>query len=144
MSTVGAITVLHSFADTSIAADGSSPRGVAQISSGLLIGATSSGGNSNTGTVYTYNPTSTEYKQIWLIPGNRYGINSATGSTPMSVLLVQNVVFVTCAYGGANGIGSIMTMNIDGSNIVNRLNFTSSTSGRSPQAAMVRMTEHQA
>ncbi|MEO8147788.1 MAG: choice-of-anchor tandem repeat GloVer-containing protein, partial [Bacteroidia bacterium] len=84
--------------------------GLIQASNGLLYGTTSDGGNSNLGTIFSYNPSNGLFAKV-----RNFGFT--TGSRPWHSGLVQasnGLLYGVASNGGANGSGVIYSLNTTG------------------------------
>jgi uncharacterized repeat protein (TIGR03803 family) len=120
-------TNLHSFAGFS-AADGSSPFAGLILSSNVLYGTTTSGGDYNGGTVFSINTDGTGYRKLHSFGGN--GTDGGTLYAPL--ILSGNTLYGTARDSGVSGYGTVFAVNTDGTAFKVLHSFAEDTNGVSP------------
>jgi len=123
----GGFTKLIDFAT----ADGSLPQGtLMQASDGLLYGMTSAGGVNGVGVLFSYNPMSHVY-------ANLYNFNTADGSTPLGKLVQSgNMLCGATSAGGIHGLGTMFNFDITNSSYAKVLDFNGSN-GANPNGGFI-------
>ncbi len=126
--------VLHSFAGSG--GDGQHPfAGLIEGSDGALYGTTVGGGSNGVGTAFTLNK-----------DGSRYGVlhnfhtNGFDGANPFAGLVEgsDGALYGTTRDGGSNGVGTVFTLNRDGSRYGVLLSFRpDGFDGQNPSAGLV-------
>jgi uncharacterized repeat protein (TIGR03803 family) len=102
----GAVTILHSFFDGSVANDGGDPvAGLIQASDGNLYGTTSEGGSADNGTVFKITPSGT----VTIIHSFLDGSVANDGAGPDAGLIQASDgnFYGTTEYGGSAGWGTV-------------------------------------
>jgi uncharacterized repeat protein (TIGR03803 family) len=102
-------TLLHEFAGGND--DGSSPYGPLTLSGSTLYGMTGAGGDSNFGTIFSMNTDGTDFTLLHDFAGG-----NDDSATPFfsSLTLSGSTLYGTTAYGGDSNVGTIFSMNTDG------------------------------
>jgi uncharacterized repeat protein (TIGR03803 family) len=101
--------ILHSFAGAP--SDGSKPAADLTLSGSTLYGTTGEGGSSGRGTVFSINTDGSNYKVLYSFAG------SNDGRTPLAGLtLSDSTLYGTTNEGGTSDVGTIFSINTDGSN----------------------------
>ena len=100
-------TILHSFAG---GADGASPWGNLTLCGSTLYGMTCSGGASGLGTVFSINTDGTGYTILHSFAGGANDGGSPKGSLTLSGMKLYGVTYG----GGADGSGTVFSINTDG------------------------------
>lgn len=140
VNTNGVIQTLYSFAgavynattQTYNPADGQNPVGALVLSSNMLYGTTSFGGNEDSGTVFAVNTNGSNYSVLYSFTGG------SDGSYPQAgLILVSNVLFGTTFAGGYYGQGAVFRVNTDGTHFTNIYSFTGSANGSNPEGRLV-------
>ena len=106
------------------ASDGAGPSGGVTLSGSTIYGVTGSGGSSNDGTIYSENASGTGYQVLYNFVN--FQTNGAYPSGPL--LLVGSTLYGTTSSGGADGDGTIFSINTNGTNFQILHSFTD-TSG---------------
>jgi uncharacterized repeat protein (TIGR03803 family) len=123
-------TDLYDFALTT----GESPYGSFLNSGGVFYGMTSYGGSTypyGSGTVFAINPSGSGYTELY------HFINGTAGSSPDGSLILSGGVFYGMTLsGGANGLGNVFSVNMNGSGYADLLDFNS-TNGKQPYGSLV-------
>jgi uncharacterized repeat protein (TIGR03803 family) len=122
------LITLHSFTNTP---DGAFPLGLTPAN-GLVFGVTTSGGVSDNGSIFTYDPGGSTFATIYSFTD---AINN--GSLPNNLLVSGNVVYGTAQYGGTNGYGMIYELNADGTGFVPLYSFAGYPDGQYPRGALI-------
>lgn len=120
-----------------IYSDGSFPKGsLLQASDGKLYGLTSTGGNSDAGTIFQYNPSDSTYGKEFDFSG------TTTGSNPFgSLLQASNGKFYGMTnMGGANGEGVLFEFNPIDSTFINRFDFDVNSNEGFPYGSLIKDT----
>ena len=122
------LTVLH----TNEVASGAIPYyGAPVISGSKMYGVTSVGGSSNKGVVFSMNLDGSGYTALHTFTGT-----ATEGSTPYgSVILSGSTLYGTSYYGGSGNVGTIFSVNTDGSSYQTLYSCSSST-GNKPYSTL--------
>jgi len=98
----------------------------------ILYGMIPTGGTSNLGLIFSYNPSTTAYTDL-------YNFNSGIGGEyPYgSLLLSGNTFFGMTQSGGTLGIGNIFSFNILTNTYSNLFSFTSGVNGKIPYGSLI-------
>jgi uncharacterized repeat protein (TIGR03803 family) len=138
LDTNGTFTVLHSFPNGT--GDASAPTaGLVQASNGALYGTTFNGGSNSVGAVFTLNTDGSGYQVL-----HHFGSFTGDGTHPRYGSLVQGmggVLFGTTQNGGANNVGTVFKMGLDGSgyNILRSFGTPNQTlDGANPYGGLVQ------
>jgi len=116
-------TTLHNFAGG--AADGSSPVGSALTLIGsTLYGMTANGGASNNGVVFRISSAGSNYANLVSFAGSPDGANPYG-----SLTLLGGKLYGTTTYGGTSNLGTIFSVNPDGTGYGTLYSFTGGPSG---------------
>jgi uncharacterized repeat protein (TIGR03803 family) len=124
-----AFSILYTFSP----AFGSGPNGSLVLSGNTLYGTTSSGGTSNSGTLYAINTDASGFT-------NLYNFNSTSGWRPNAVILSGSTLYGPTDFGGNRGGGTVFAISTNGTGYTNlyNLNFAvDPNSPGSPQAPLV-------
>jgi uncharacterized repeat protein (TIGR03803 family) len=111
--------------------DGVDPDPGLVLSGNTLYGTTHGGGSSGSGTVFAINTDGTGFTNLYnftatqgVVPSSGEGANS-DGACPMGPLILSgNTLYGTTAGGGMGGVGTVFTINTDGTGFTNLHNFT--------------------
>ena len=102
-------TVIHQFAGG--ANDGAGPNGALLLSGGTLYGMSSAGGGENQGTIFRLNPDGSGFALI-----HAFGGGPLDGGAPQgSLILSGSTLYGMTSTGGAYGLGTVFSINTDGS-----------------------------
>lgn len=138
VSLAGTLTTLYNFGGSS---DGATPRsGLVQLSDGRLCGTTESGGTSGNGTVYCATVTvSANTRTLTENVLHSFGGAPAEGALPRAGLYdgSDGKLYGATQIGGANNLGTVFSLNTDGSAFATLHSFNSAD-GASPQVALVQ------
>ena len=130
----GGYTSLHHFRTSG--ADGRTP--ISTLVEGAdagLYGTTSNGGSNNLGTVFKLSMDGSSYTNLHHFTGS-----GGDGAAPQSGLLkgTDGALYGATSAGGSNNVGTVFTLNTDGSAYTVLSQFsTSSADGRNPQAGLL-------
>ena len=104
--------------------DGINPGpGLTQAADGALYGTTTSGGSSNQGTIFRLNTDGTDYTLLYSFTGT----NNSDGANPHGLIQgIDGVLYGTTTSGGANGAGTLFSLNTNGSGYTIRFSFSAS------------------
>jgi uncharacterized repeat protein (TIGR03803 family) len=125
--------------------DGAQPQGGLVLSGDSFYGTTSAGGAAGAGVVFKVNTNGTGFATLYTFSaatydsgsGGNYYTNS-DGSTPLGTLAVSGgVLYGTTEIGGGFGVGTIFSLNTDGTGFTNLYIFTNGVDGASPTAGLV-------
>ncbi len=116
------------------------PEGSLVLSGTTLYGVTYNGGVSNAGTIFSYKTGLIVFGQ------SRYSLLHSFGGTPSDgvnpkgrLLLSGSKLYGTTYYGGTNGVGTLFSINTDGTGYSSFHSFTGSTSGGAyPQGGLAQ------
>lgn len=112
--------------------NGSNPLGSLISDGTFLYGTTYYGGTNDMGTAFKIKPDGTNYVKLVDFDG------VTNGSHPYSsFVLVDNFLYGTTHFGGANGVGTIFKMKPDGTDYEILLDFDGPTKGRLPVGTLV-------
>ncbi len=118
--------VLYSFTNTGN--DGADPYADLTLDGSTLFGTTYGGGPDGNGTIFSINTDGSDYQVLYAFTDS-----DNDGVNPNGLTLVGNTLFGTTAYGGADGNGSVFSINPDGSGYQVLNSFTGTGSvGASP------------
>ena len=130
----GGYTILHHFRTTG--ADGRTPESaLVEGADAGLYGTTSSGGSNNLGTVFRLNMDGSSYTNLHHFTGS-----GGDGAAPQPGLLKgsDGALYGATSAGGSNNVGTVFTLNTNGSAYTVLWQFsTSSADGRNPQAGLL-------
>jgi uncharacterized repeat protein (TIGR03803 family) len=127
----GAEKVLHSFRGD--LTDGADPNASLINLGGTLYGTTSSGGGNGYGTVFSIDPQSREVRVVYSFAGT-----PADGSNPRASLInVKGTLYGTTEFGGANGYGTVFSVNPMTSTETVVHSFQGNNDGKYPSAGLV-------
>jgi uncharacterized repeat protein (TIGR03803 family) len=142
IDTLGNFQTLYDFGSVGNINDGSAPYAGLLEFNGILYGTTSSGGNYNSGTIFSINPNG--------IMGNYFDYTTLysfghdgmfDGCIPYaSLILCNNLLFGTTINGGDNNKGTIFSIKLDGKNYRRLYSFGTvggSTDGAVPYASLL-------
>ena len=124
-------SVIHQFAGG--ANDGAGPNGALLLSGGTLYGMTSAGGGENQGTIFRINTDGTGFAVL-----HAFGGGPVDGGAPQgSLTLSGSTLYGLTATGGAYGLGTVFSINTDGSGFTLLHSFTGGSSdGVSPYGSL--------
>ncbi len=129
--------VLKSF--TGSGGDGSGPySGLIEGTNGVLYGTTYFGGTNGAGTIFCLNKDGGSYAVL-----NQFNTNGADGQNPRSELMQgsDGALYGTTYAGGISNLGTVFTLNLDGSGYSVLKSFTgASGDGSKPYAGLVEGT----
>jgi len=127
-------SILHTFG--SVPNDGNTPICSLINVNGTLYGTTSAGGNNTTGTIFSYEISSSNYQKLY-----DFDLNGINGANPVSGLVnVNGTLYGTTIAGGNNTTGTIFSYEISSSNYQKLYNFGSIISdGASPQSGLINV-----
>jgi uncharacterized repeat protein (TIGR03803 family) len=123
-------TVLHSFTNNP---DGANPLAGLVLSGDTLYGTTQVGGNWDSGTVFSIGTNGTGYLVLYSFTGS-----SDDGAQPMARLVSSgDTLYGTTQLGGEQGVGTVFSINTDGTGFTVLHSLTSDPDGSFPQAGLV-------
>ncbi len=111
--------------------DGASPAGVPIYVNGLLYGTTGARGAGNAGTVYSVDPATGAETTIYAFNGAGDGVDPSTTLT-----YAKGLLYGTTAQGGANGLGTVYSVDPTTGKEVVLHSFAGSSDGSSPIAQL--------
>lgn len=122
--------VLHDFAETL-----ATPQGVVEGSDGLLYGTTLLGGSNNVGILFMLSKDGTGYRAL-----HQFQKDGVDGQRPRALALGRDgILYGTTQYGGSSNLGTVFSINRDGSNHTILRSFGSdATDGQSPAAGLIQ------
>jgi uncharacterized repeat protein (TIGR03803 family) len=135
-------TTLHSFSATPSApwtnADGAYPYGGLVLSGNTLYGTASSGGSSGNGTVFRINTDGTGFAKLHGFTATSGTVSTnADGAMPYAgLVLSNNTLYGTAAYGGRSGDGTVFKVNTDASGFAVLHSFTHGSDGAVPYGGL--------
>ena len=112
--------------------NGATPKGrLLKASNGLFYGVTSSGGTSNAGILFSFDPNSSAFTRI-------ASFNSTLGTFPQGALVeVSGKLYGVCSQGGASDGGTLFEYTIGTNTLVKKVDLVT-TVGSSPQAGLFK------
>jgi uncharacterized repeat protein (TIGR03803 family) len=127
-------TTLHSFSSTN---DGSNPADL--IASGnTLYGTAGYGGLNGSGTIFSLNTNGLGYTNVYNFTATDINGDNSDGAQPAGLLLSGSTLYGTTSAGGANGFGTVFSLNIIGSPVIITLHtFTGGSDGGVPLAGLI-------
>ncbi len=133
MNTDGsAFSVLHSFADSYPSLEGRGPFGALTLSGSTLYGMTGSGGDGMGGTLFKMNTDGSGFNLLHSFVA--YG--PSDGGMPFGTLTLSgSTLYGTTAQGGASGVGTVFSVQTDGSGF-NLLHSFSTLDGGNPMGTL--------
>ena len=109
-------------------ADGNQPYPGLIASGNTLYGTTYWGGSSwpnpSSGTIFSLNTDGTSFQSLYSFSEMAQGTNSEGCCPQGELILVGKTLFGTASYGGPNGIGTIFSVNTDGTGFTNLYSFS--------------------
>ena len=124
----GSYQLLHQFASDN--AGGDYPQAHLVLDGGVLYRATTGGGDTDAGTVFSVNVDGSNFRVL-----HSFGTNAADGSVPYAGLTLVGSTLFGATRGGGHGEGTIFSINTDGSNYQVLHTFTGGASdGDRPDA----------
>jgi len=106
-------------------ADGYYPGGDLTLSNGVLYGVTGGGGAAGNGAVYSVTTGGTDYQTLLSFTGSS---GDRPGQSPSGELeLVGSTLYGTTTYGGANGKGTVFSVNTNGNGYIKMIDFMGNT-----------------
>jgi uncharacterized repeat protein (TIGR03803 family) len=117
--------------------DGADPQAGLVMSGGWLYGTTYYGGPNGYGTVFAVNPGSLVFSNLYNFTGGNDGANPQGG-----LVLSGSLLYGTAANGGGNGVGTVFSINTNGTDFTLLKTFSATTSGTNgdganPQAGLI-------
>jgi uncharacterized repeat protein (TIGR03803 family) len=120
--------------------DGANPYAGLVLAGNTLYGTTAYGGNAGDGTVFKVNTDGTGFTNLHNFTSRTNGYPIGTnsdGANPFgSLLLFGNLLYGTAIAGGTNGLGTVFTVNTDGTGFTNLYSFSAGDGG-APAAGLV-------
>ncbi len=112
--------------------DGAGPQGGLIESGATFYGTTGQGGSSGYGTVYAVNDDASGFSTLYSFT------NGVDGASPEAgLILAGTTLYGTTSSGGANALGTVFSINANGSGFKALHTFTGGGDGASPQAGLV-------
>ena len=128
---------LIQFSGTSGAALGANPNGSLTLSGTTLYGTTALGGTNNDGSVFSIGIDGTSYQNLLSFTGTG---GAASGAFPGDSLTLSGTTFYgMTSSGGANGLGNVFSVGVDGTNhqdLVSFTGFSGTASGSYPGGSL--------
>ena len=121
---------LHSFSSS----DGVRPYGGLVLSGGTLYGTTYGTGprTGQEGTIFSINTDGTGFRTLYRFTGG------ADGSGPTAALISSgNVLYGTTIHGGTSGVGTVFSINNDGTGFTNLYGFSGGSDGSEPYSVLL-------
>ena len=121
-------TTQHNFTNTP---DGANPRQLVWTN-GLFYGSTANGGANGVGSIYKFNPNGPAFTPL-------YDFTGATnnGSSPNNLLVTSNVIYGTTFTGGTNNLGTVFSLNTNGTGFTPLYSFGFPPDGSNPKAGLI-------
>lgn len=117
--------VLHDFAA------GSNPAGSLLLSGSDLYGTTAGGGANGSGTVFKIAASGADFQELHAFEG------TSDGSVPLgSLTAVGSMLYGTTSSGGANGLGTVFHMDMEGLGFMLDHSFAGGSDGANPQGSL--------
>ena len=120
---------LHDFSSST---DGSNPSGGIVLSGTTLFGAASAGGANTSGTIWSFDTSTSNFSNLHDFSAASDGTNPLGG-----VALAGTTLFGTSNAGGANGVGTIWSLDTGTNSFNNLHDFNFATDGDGPQGGVV-------
>jgi len=123
--------------------NGANPQAALTASGNTLYGTTYSGGSSNFGTVFAFNPQGGGLSNLYSFNGAIYNAITQTyapadGANPVGALVLSsNTLYGTTAFGGSNNYGTVFSIETNGANYTVQYNFTGGGNGGDPEAGLL-------
>jgi uncharacterized repeat protein (TIGR03803 family) len=120
-STLYSFTALSPYdpSNPQINSDGVKPSGLV-LSSNILYGTASSGGNGGSGTVFKLNTDGTGFTTLYSFTP----MPNSDGALPFGLTLSGSTLYGTASRGGSSGYGTVFAINSDGSGFTTLYDFT--------------------
>ena len=112
--------LLHTFSGS----DGAEPRGGLVLSGRTLYGTTSSGGSSGKGTVFSVTTNGTGFSTLHTFSGGSDGFNPYGG-----LIVSGNTLYGTTLQGPGPGVGTVFSVNTDGTGFTTLYSFSGGSDG---------------
>ena len=111
--------------------NGAHPKAELTAVNGKLIGTTSEGGSTNTGIVFSINTDGSDFRTL-------VDFNTATkGKYPFcSLVLYNSKLYGSTMYGGTKDMGTLFSINVDGTGYTKLLDFTGTANGANLRSAI--------
>ena len=127
--------ILHDFtppnANTGTQGDGAYPFGGLVLAGSVLYGTTSAGGSLNSGTIFKMNVDGSGFATLYTFtaadPNTGANVDGAAPWAGLALSVGQ--LYGTCTRGGANGVGTIFKVNVDGSGFTTLHSFKALDAG---------------
>src|ERR1019366_8256654 len=121
-------TTQHNFTNTP---DGANPRQLVWTN-GLFYGSTANGGANGVGSIYKFNPNGPAFTPL-------YDFTGATnnGSLPNNLLVTSDVIYGTTFSGGTNNLGTVFSLNTNGTGFTPLYSFGFPPDGSNPKAGLI-------
>ncbi|MCC6258240.1 MAG: T9SS type A sorting domain-containing protein [Chitinophagaceae bacterium] len=122
--------------------DGANPRGgLIQATDHKLYGMTPAGGNANAGTIFSYNPATSDYNKLFDFENLNPSQVNQSGASPYGELMqATDGKFYGLTYtGGANAVGVIFSFDPNSQTFTKLFDFQNST-GSHPYGSLVQFT----
>ncbi len=124
--------LLHSF-NSSNPADGATPDASLILSGSTLYGTTANGGANNAGTIFSVNTNGSGFTLLHSFTSS----DPTDGTNPQaSLILSGSTLYGTTANGGANNVGTVFSINTNGSGFTLLHSFNSSD-GANPDVSLI-------
>jgi len=122
-------SILHTFADTGVANDGSYPEDCRlAVGGGYFYGMTSAGGENGSGIIYKMRTDGSEYAVL-----KSFDSSGAAGGSPYGALTLSgDVLYGMTNEGGENGAGTLFRIGTDGSDFTVLRSFVEQADGAGP------------
>ncbi len=131
-------TNLHHFSGVGTGDGGNPYAGLVLATDGFLYGTTQNGGSNNFGTVFKIGTNGTGY----VVLHHFAGVSAQDGRLPIGQLIQvsDGLLYGTTYYGGTNDVGSIFSLNTNGSSFSVMLNFATGAGGCQPWGGLAEGT----
>gem|GEM_PF-428121 len=111
--------------------DGANPFGSLTLSNNVLYGMTNAGGTDFSGTIFSMDANSANFNTIYTFTGGNDGANPYG-----SLTLSNNILYGMTSQGGADGSGTVFSINTNGGNFNTIYTFTGGNDGGGPYGSL--------
>src|ERR1043166_48163 len=128
-------TTVHNF--TGIGTDGGFPRAPLIVFGKTFYGTTEGGGTFGNGTIFKLNIDGTGFKTLHSFSAQQFGGTNTDGLFPGSALVLSgNALYGMARGGGTWGLGTVFTLNTNGTGFTTLYSFSGGSDGRDPHSSL--------